>query len=54
MRFSPKKLLLLTGLAAMALSFAACGKKDAAKSSEGSSAAESSRRNPPEGAEELR
>ena len=41
MRFSPKKLLLMTGLTAMAISFAACGKKDAAKSSDGSAAAES-------------
>ena len=40
MRFSPKKLLLMTGLTAMAISFAACGKKDAAKSSDGSAAAE--------------
>lgn len=34
MRFSPKKLLLMTGLAAMALSFAACGKKEANTSSD--------------------
>ena len=36
MRFSPKKLLLMTGLAAMALSFAACGKKEANTSSDAS------------------
>ena len=36
MRFSPKKLLLMTGLAAMALSFAACGKKEAKTASDAS------------------
>lgn len=36
MRFSPKNLLLMTGLAAMALSFAACGKKEAKTASDAS------------------